>query len=434
MGLLSSLKNLLVLDLSYNHIKTIPSKLFENQTKVHTLFLVGNLEIISISADAFSGLSSLKYLEISNQNIGHISEHAFYSLVLDQIVLSCNDITTLEDGAFENIVVGHLYLNDSKIHSFGQDMFRGVMNVSLIVSSVYKFCCLRPSFLPEENCLPYKDEFSSCADLMRNEILRSLIWVISLFSLLGNVASLIYRMLYDKERFKLGYGIFVSNLAFSDFLMGVYLIIIAAADASLRGIYIENNEKWRKSAWCTLAGILSTLSSEASVFFICLITVDRFLVIKYPFGQIRFTAGYAKIASIVAWILALIVAVMPVVIAPYFKGEFYSKSEVCLALPLTRNKQHGWEYAVTVFIGFNFVTFILIAFGQYLLFKEIRSSSKGLSLKPAKRAKTPFSTSKPSNLTTIKGRSSDLQVARNLLLVASTDFLCWFPVGILGKS
>ena len=56
----ASLKNLLVLDLSHNHIETIPSNVFEKQTKLFSLFLVGNSKLLSISANAFSELPSIK--------------------------------------------------------------------------------------------------------------------------------------------------------------------------------------------------------------------------------------------------------------------------------------------------------------------------------------------------------------------------------------
>ena len=427
----ASLKNLLVLDLSHNHIKTIPSNVFEKQTKLLSLFLVGNSKLLSISENAFSELPSMKYIQISNQRIQRISKHSFSALQLKYLDLSGNIIYSLADSAFDISHISYIQLNRSIINSFGTGLFQGVLNVTQIFSSAYKFCCLRPSYLPEEKCLPYRDEFSSCEDLIRNTIVRSLIWIISLFSILGNASSIIYRILYDRKRLKLGYGIIVSNLAISDLFMGIYLLIIAITDVTLRGVYTANDEKWRSSGWCTLAGILSAFSSEASVFFICLITLDRFLVIKYPFGQFRFTATNAKRASIVAWLLAFVFAIIPVLIVPYFKGAFYSNSGVCLALPLTRNKSPGWEYSVSLFIGFNFFTFTMIALGQYLVFKEIKSTRKGLDVTHSKQAK--LSNTKRDAKTVIKGRTSDLRVARNLLFVVATDFICWFPIGIIGK-
>lgn len=174
------------------------------------------------------------------------------------------------------------------------------------------------------------------------------------------------------------------------------------------------DDYWRNSAWCRLAGVLSTLSSEASVLFMCLITVDRILVIKYPFGQYRITTKTAVISVLICWVFVFFVSLFPIAYTGYFQGQFYSKSAVCLALPLTRDRPPGWLYSVLIFIGFNMLTFILIAVGQLLIYAEVKKNARFQKFLN-------------------KTRSNDLRVARNLLLVVTTDFLCWFPVGIMGK-
>lgn len=178
------------------------------------------------------------------------------------------------------------------------------------------------------------------------------------------------------------------------------------------------DENWRKSSWCTFAGVLSTLSSESGVLFICLITFDRFLAIKYPFSRLRFTTATACIASIAAWILSISISVTPLLAQEYFQNNFYSKSGVCVALPLTRDRPPGWLYSVIIFIGFNFVTFICIAYGQLLIYLEIRNTSSTMIGNTSESMKAR--------------RRNELIVARNLLLVVGTDFLCWFPIGCMG--
>lgn len=165
---------------------------------------------------------------------------------------------------------------------------------------------------------------------------------------------------------------------------------------------------------CTLAGILSTISSESSVLFMCLITLDRILVIKYPFGQFNFKEKKGVIGAIICWLISIAIGIVPVIFTGYFKGEFYSRSGVCLALPLTNDKPPGWQYSITIFIGFNFATFIMIAFGQCLLYGEIKSQSAKVRRETA--------------------RKRDLIIARNLFIVVATDFLCWFPIGCMGMS
>ena len=53
-------------------------------------------------------------------------------------------------------------------------------------------------------------------------------------ALVGNSLALVYRLKFDTKRLKIAYGIFVTNLTIADFLMGVYLIIIAIADQMYR--------------------------------------------------------------------------------------------------------------------------------------------------------------------------------------------------------
>ena len=179
--------------------------------------------------------------------------------------------------------------------------------------------------------------------------------------------------------------------------------------------YIEIDDYWRNSVWCHLAGVLSTISSEASVLFMCLITLDRLIVIKFPFGQYRLTPYTSTVAASLAWVFAILIALVPVVYTDHFQNKFYSKSGVCLALPLTRDRPPGWLYSTFVFIGFNLITFTLIATGQLLIYFEVHKhnmSKKSLNI----------------------SRSNDLKVARNLLLLVTTDFMCWFPVGVMGES
>ncbi|XP_052806499.1 G-protein coupled receptor GRL101-like [Mya arenaria] len=320
------------------------------------------------------------------------------------------ELVSIEPGTFNGLKVDKLSLKQC---GFGKDMFYGVLSLSELQTPKFKFCCIRPSYLLEERCVPRRDEISSCDDLIVNSALQALLWVTGLLAVLGNILSLLFRCMYDRENLKHGYGIFVSNLAAADLLMGLYMLIIGIADTKFRGRYIEFDEIWRTSFWCHLAGVLSTCSSEASVLFICLITLDRIVVIKYPFGQVRFSTSSAVMTSLACWIVAFMAATIPLLPGSYFDGTFYTSRAVCTALPLTRDRQSGWAYSVAMFIGFNFVSFIVIAFGQSIIFYVIRKA-------PSRRARLNVNT------------SNDFKVGRTLLLVVATDFLCWFPVGLMG--
>ena len=114
------------------------------------------------------------------------------------------------------------------------------------------------------------------------------------------------------------------------------------------------------------------------------------------------------------WIIGATIAIIPVLHTDHFSSNFYSKSGVCLALPLTSDRPPGWLYSILVFIGLNMLTFVLITVGQILIFIEVQKTSRKIKRSSA-------------------NRNTDLVVARNLLLVVTTDFMCWVPIGIMGK-
>ncbi|XP_053379720.1 uncharacterized protein LOC123526988 isoform X2 [Mercenaria mercenaria] len=415
-----SMGNLRILDLSYNKLTIIPSSAFIGLRKLKVLNLLGNKDIYMFQPYSFNGLSSIRKIEITSANIHKISSHTFSGLNLDELKLSDNNIHELEDNVFSGMNVKIIDMENNKITIFNKGFFRGASGITSLHTPAFKYCCVRPNYLADTDCFPEKDEFSSCADLLRVSALQTMLWLIGILALVGNILSVIYRLVYDRERLKLGFGIFVTNLAVADFLMGIYLIIIAVADAAYRKRYTFMDDYWRNSGWCTLAGFLSTASSEASVFFLCLITIDRLLVIKYPFGQIRFNPKNAGISSGIVWVISVSVSLIPILYKDYFQDKFYSKSGVCIALPLTRDRPPGWLYSIMIFIGLNFVTFCLIAIGQVIIYREIKKATAGIRRSSTRKGKGG------------SGRRRELTVARNLFLVVTTDFLCWFPIGLMG--
>ena len=70
-------------------------------------------------------------------------------------------------------------------------------------------------------------------------------------------------------------------------------------------------------------------------------------------------------------------------------------------------------YIFGVMIILNFNLFLIISVGQALIYWSVRRQSFD----------------KASSTTRV---SKDMTVARRLITVAATDFLCWFPIGLCG--
>jgi hypothetical protein len=74
-------------------------------------------------------------------------------------------------------------------------------------------------------------------------------------------------------------------------------------------------------------------------------------------------------------------------------------------------KFDGQAYATSIIILLNLVLFILIAGGQAFIYWSVQPNAMA---------------------TETTRKSHDSTVARRLITVAVTDFLCWFPIGLCG--
>ena len=369
--------------------------------------------MLSIESEAFVGLVSIRSIILSSLRLGTISENAFSSLDVILVDLSFTSIDTIEINAFTNLRTEWLNLSGSVVTSFSKEMFLGAHILDTLVSDSYIYCCVKPPTLSEENCFPPKGDFSSCSNLLDNDALRPLIWISGLLAIICNSCAFFYRFLFNQKTLTIPYGIFVSNLAFSDFLMGVYLLIIASADAAYGQVYMFDHEIWKSSIWCSLAGILSMWSVKSSTMFLCLICIDRIFVIKYPFGEIRFTKVKCGVLSSIIWTIAGTVAFAPVIYEFTTKDSFYSKTSICMALPLTNHRPSGWQYPLAIYSTMNWILICLIVLAHWFILKERHTLKIHLAGKWTVR-------------------SNDLKITTNILWMVILDFVCWLPVGLVG--
>nr|KAG5686440.1 hypothetical protein BaRGS_009090 [Batillaria attramentaria]KAG5687205.1 hypothetical protein BaRGS_006826 [Batillaria attramentaria] len=91
--------------------------------------------------------------------------------------------------------------------------------------------------------------------------------------------------------------------------------------------------------------------------------------------------------------------------------QFYSQTGICIPLPVTRNNFSGRPYAFGVMVVLNFILFSLIGIGQMLIYVSVRQNSL---------------------LTENTASTRDATIARRLTTIVVSDFLCWFPIGLLG--
>ena len=408
------LPNINSLDFGHNVLTHFTGIEIANLRNLRSLTLASN-KFMSLNLDTNLTFPNMISIDFSNLNIPEIN-HTLLRLFpnIQYLNLSGNRIQVSSQGFNELRELKVLDLRGSPMTDFPVDIFRHLEHIETIFTDNYKLCC--PTVLPEgfdpTNCYAPANEISACSALLREDTFRVFLVAYCLLALIGNLASFVYRS-YGKRGVKkqLSFDVFVTHLCVSDFLMGVYLAIIGVADRWYYGTYEWNDKKWTQSATCHLAGFLSLLSSEVSAFLICFITLERFLAIRFPLKDLRFSVKSAHVLSVAGWVVGVALAAVPLL--PFTEHwQFYSQTGICVPLPVTRKVYPGRDYSFFVMIVSNFVLFLLIAVGQLLIYRSYRSHSNAVTKQG--------------------GRDKDMTVARRLLLVAMSDFLCWFPIGLLG--
>ncbi|XP_063960931.1 G-protein coupled receptor GRL101-like [Lytechinus pictus] len=370
---LTNLPYLAELELTSTGIKRLTPSVFLNNTNLYKMNLSGN-ELDDIAAGALYPLKSLRNLDITNTSV---------------------------DAGPKN-----------------KDLFLGVNNtLTELHADNFVFCCLLD---PNVECQTEKDRFSSCDNLLNNELLRILMWVLGISALIGNTFVVSYRILQRKrvENSQVQSHL-ISNLAVSDLMMGVYMMIIAAKDENYRGHYYLHSESWRSSVLCKTAGFLSMLSSEVSVFLVMIISLDRLFCVVFPFRQrLHLTPHKALVLIVATWIFSFLLSLVPLLV-PDYAGHFYGQSSVCLAIPLTPETEPGWEYSVFIFLGINFFSFMVTLICYVVIFAEVYRSSARMA---GRKQQTSHS----------RRLNSQIKLASKMALIVGTDFCCWMPVIIMG--
>ncbi|XP_072043231.1 uncharacterized protein [Amphiura filiformis] len=456
-GALKTLSALIYLNISRNVLLTLPS--FSTLVELTVLDLSDN-KLQSFTSKTFHGLDNLQSLFLSNNQISELSKDAFYHLhELVFLNLSHNTIQEINSKAFQT-KLETIDLRGNDMYRITHQSFNNFSNSTVILVDQYSSCC----FIEDAQCIPQepRPEYLTCNRMLPNVSIRVSIWVIGLFAFISN--GIAYYLHSQKRHKNKVQKLLISQLSLSDLLMGINMLIIVIADLYYNEFFPSYALKWRQGFACKLAGFLSILSSEGSVFFITLISIDRLIAVKYPFGGHLLTTRMAQICTALAWLTAIFMSGLSIGLASE-EGELFSISEVCIGIPIVRRHsaelkndsiqinttgfvpriklfvnrleyiptdiivdQQQYEQNVTytiaeitgsqispiisivIFIGVNLLCFMVVAACYIQIFRIARNASK-------KAART-------------QTHDDEIRMARKMAALVFTDFFCWVPLCI----
>ena len=411
----------------------------------------------------FSGLHKLQVLTLEYNQLTEL-QPIFNDLTnLKALDISTNNIKALEGKVFESLpALKYINIRYNGISEISKNSFEGLGNNTYVAVDSHGICCFIAAH--QGRCFPLhvdsKSEYLTCNQLLANKWIRSSMWILGISMLLLNVGVIVYGCLELCNRHKypdkLPQVILITNLAFADFIMGIYMIIIAIADLSFGHHFPLLAEQWRNSLACKAAGFLAILSSEASLLFLTLISIERLSAFIWLKQRIFPRRRHRVMVVVAAWILAIILSSIPTAIRNE-NQYFYDVSEVCIGLPLARDVSHqtiaqtfnityeaidrkpdplhfqnisysnttvGPLYSTGLFLGFNLLCCFILVFCYISIFLIV--------IYIGHRYKIRMNTN---HLTRFKMQLRffmELQMTLKIGLVVLTDLLCWMPIIYLG--
>ena len=298
-----------------------------------------------------------------------------------------------------------------------------------------------PTTSNKDALLPYSGD-SSSSWMLPNTASRLFVWAIGFTALIGNTFVLIWRCAGKGSENPVQVRL-IANLAVSDLLMGVFLLIIASFDTYFKHGFASEASWWKTGTVCKLANILSILATEASVLFITLISIDRFMAVafKYPLcARLRPSTTAITIISSILWLYATILGIVPTLLLPTPELQ----SDICISLPLiktpylhtsnahisllnqtdansinsttnmdskTIQSEMGAYFLISLYLGLNTFCLLTVAVCYLQIFCLVYRSTRKLGM------------TRPKN---------EIRMCIRMGLIVATDFVTWLPVVIIG--
>ena len=329
------LSNLERLYLHSNDIKYLEADVFKGLTCLTVLHLKDN-QLTELHLSLFEDLTRVYFISLNDNLIQKLPSQLFKSGVsLLVLSLANNHLTTLESDIFETCkALENLDMRENDLKWIHKNAFKGVSNITKVLVDDYGTCC----FVKSAECYAVKPKpvYLTCEKLLSNQVLRISMWVLGFGALFGNILIIMrWFSRWRRNAVKYNHFFLMVNLSLSDLMMGIYLLILTSVDVYYDDYFPSFAEKWRQSIICKVAGTLSVFSSQGSVFFITLISFDRYMSVKYPFSKFRLGKRSLKTVIVLLWILAFLIAVVPTCL-PNISPDVYDVSEVCIGLPMSR--------------------------------------------------------------------------------------------------
>lgn len=172
--------------------------------------------------------------------------------------------------------------------------------------------------------------------MLKSPFLRNFIWVSAGITIVANLVVIVkhVRGLRDVTNTKSVQFVnlfLLFNLACSDIIMGILLLMVGIKSAQFSGDYCSADLTWRTSTTCNIIGMLTVISSQSSINLLVLMTAVRLFVTLWPLKAREIRTRVLFLLCFISWSLAVFFALLPNL------GEFLQKLWIKPNVYFTKN-------------------------------------------------------------------------------------------------
>ena len=242
-----------------------------------------------IEDQSFTNLQSLKFVNLSNNNILNVPQFIFLNTQsMDIISIKNNPLRSIHENAFQNV------------------------EVKLIESTSYQICCIVNQ---KVKCNAEKPWYMSCSDLLSNGTMKFIYVLMSIFIMCVNTVSIFCHAILRNSNTT--YFITVVMVNMTDMLCGLYLFVIWITDLYFKGKFIFHERHWRSSFLCFTVFGMSLWFSIVTPFILLFLSLSRLMVVVNPLS-----IKFKKTKTIFKYLLAILLVSMSVSIVLTFVMKF----------------------------------------------------------------------------------------------------------------
>lgn len=245
-------------------------------------------------------------------------------------------------------------------------------------------------------CYPQPDALNPCENIVGYPFLRIAVWVVCLAAIVGNIIVWVLLGIVYEKRMRMHY-LYMINMSVADMFTGVYLAVLAIADAKMSDEYYRHAVWWQTGWGCRAAGFLAVFASELGIISMFLIAFEMSYNTRQSFRGRRLSPKVGVLLMIGGWLFAIIMAILP-----WFGVSSYSESSVCLPLKATTMFDKGY---LIFGLSFNFLAFVAMALSYGFIVKMLKENET---------------------------REEDRALITKMTVLVVTDLICWFPTLFFG--